>query len=129
MIVAATSVVLVRRVAVAHGGMDQPTHRGRRDTPPPRAGGLGLIAVVIVGIAVLDLSAPNLAMLVGAAGRAAVAAVGWFDARRGLSRRTRLAVHVLSGVAVGMVSLQPDAPMASKIALVLWYSSNELAPC
>ena len=68
MIVAATSVVLVRRVAVAHGGMDQPTHRGRRDTPPPRAGGLGLIAVVIVGIAVLDLSAPNLAMLAGAAG-------------------------------------------------------------
>jgi UDP-N-acetylmuramyl pentapeptide phosphotransferase/UDP-N-acetylglucosamine-1-phosphate transferase len=102
--------------------MDHPTHRSSHDAPTPRGGGLGLIAVVIVAFAVLDFSTPSPVMVASIAACAAVAAVGWFDDRRGLSVRTRLIVHVLSGVAVGMVSLQPDAPLVTRIAMVLWWA-------
>jgi UDP-N-acetylmuramyl pentapeptide phosphotransferase/UDP-N-acetylglucosamine-1-phosphate transferase len=119
---AAVLVGIVRRIAVMHGVMDLPTHRSSHDAPTPRGGGLGLIAVVIVAFAVLDRSTPSLTILASIAACAAVAAVGWFDDRRGLTVRTRFMVHVLSGVAVGSVSLQPDAPLALRIALLLWWA-------
>lgn len=113
---------IVRRLAVAHGVIDHPTHRGSHNTPTPRGGGLGAIAAVVIALVAIGAPEGKLVVFAGIAACVAVAAVGWFDDRRGLSVRTRLVVHILGGAAVGALSLRSSAPVAVSLVVFLWWA-------
>ena len=87
---------LARRIAVARSLLDVPNERSSHTSPTPSGGGLAIVAVVLVGVAILWLTgtlgrSESLAIL---GGGTLVALVGWLDDRRDLSASTRLAAHV-----------------------------------
>ena len=51
-----------------------------------------------------------------------VAAVGWVDDRRGLAVRVRLAVHLVTAIAVGLVASSDTAPPPMRILLFTWWT-------
>jgi len=113
---------LVRALAVRHGVLDHPSERSSHATVTPRGGGLGLILTVLllgVWLGTRPFDGVVLLVLVGAA---LVATVGWVDDRRGLSVRTRLAVHVTAGALVGVVAADVDATMAVRLLLFAWWT-------
>jgi len=118
----ASLVGIVRRIAVAHGVIDRPTHRSSHRTPTPRGGGLGVTVAIVIAFVGLDAPMGDPAVLAGIVGCVAVAAVGWFDDRRGLSIRIRLIVHALSGIAVATLSLGSAVPAALTIAVFVWWT-------
>jgi Fuc2NAc and GlcNAc transferase len=100
------SVVLtgaIRRLALAHGMLDVPNERSSHATPTPRGGGIAIVlgtsvaAIFLASSGVLPMSA-LLTLLVGGA---AIAVVGFFDDRVGLSPRVRFSVH-LAAAAIAM---------------------------
>jgi Fuc2NAc and GlcNAc transferase len=90
----------VRRVAMAHGMLDQPNARSSHSVPTPRVGGIAIVATATVGLSLLFAAGEldlRLAMaLIG--GGAVIAAVGFMDDCRRLSARLRLAVHIAAAV-------------------------------
>lgn len=121
-----TTVGVVRRIALANGVMDQPTDRGSHSTPTPRGGGLGAIAAILPAFVWIASRQEGIlhAMLLAVAGASAVALVGWLDDRRGLGVRSRLAVHILAGLTVGMLALAllPQGPPVVGAALFVWWA-------
>lgn len=91
----------IRRLALAHGMLDVPNERSSHVIPTPRGGGVAIVAgTTIAAIAlaltgILDL--PTLLTLV--LGGSAIAVVGFFDDRIGLSARVRFSVHVIAALA------------------------------
>jgi UDP-N-acetylmuramyl pentapeptide phosphotransferase/UDP-N-acetylglucosamine-1-phosphate transferase len=113
---------IVRMLAVRHGVLDHPTERSSHATVTPRGGGLGVILTVLalgVWSTTIRVDGAALLLLLGAA---VVAAVGWLDDRRGLSVRTRLAVHVAMGALVGIVAATDEATLPIRILLFAWWS-------
>lgn len=108
---------LVRQVALRHGVLDHPTERSSHATTTPRGGGLGLL-IAAVGTSLWQ-SARTLdwAVLLVLLGTAAVAAVGWIDDRRGLSVRTRLAVHLAAGSLIGIIAASDAESPAMRLLL------------
>jgi Fuc2NAc and GlcNAc transferase len=81
----------VRRYAVAKALLDHPNERSSHAVPTPRGGGLALVLVILGGLVACGFTgalAPPTVMALVPAG-ALVAAVGWFDDRRGLSALVR----------------------------------------
>jgi Fuc2NAc and GlcNAc transferase len=91
---------LVRRLALAHGVMDQPNERSSHVVPTPRGGGAAIVAVTTAVILVLFLlgkvSVTTFGILGG--GGLAVALVGFVDDHRQVSTRVRLTVHLVAAV-------------------------------
>lgn len=115
-------VALVRKLAVRHGVLDHPTDRSSHAIATPRGGGLGLIVAVLAlggwrATRPFDWTAVTLL-----AGAAIVATVGWVDDRRGLTVRTRLAVHLAAGVLVGIVAATAEATLAMRILFFAWWT-------
>jgi Fuc2NAc and GlcNAc transferase len=110
----AASLVLspaVLRYARLHSLLDVPGERSSHTRPTPRGGGLGMVLVVLSGLAVftglgrLD-PALGTAML---GGGALVAVVGWLDDVRGVPARGRLASHLVAAVwAVSWLGGMPE---------------------
>jgi Fuc2NAc and GlcNAc transferase len=101
---------LVRRYAAARSILDVPNQRSTHRSPIPRGGGLALAGPVLVAIGLLTLDG-SLAERLGVAligGGAAVALVGWWDDRVGLSAVARLVVQVAA--AAGAVLLLDGLP-------------------
>jgi len=101
---------LVARYAVARSLLDVPNERSSHSVPTPRGGGLAIVLVVMIGLAVLAATG-ELALrsaVAFAGGGALVAAVGWLDDRRGLPADVRLMAHLTAAVwAVGWLDGLP----------------------
>lgn len=120
----------VRRFALARAMLDVPNERSSHSVPTPRGGGLAVVIPVLAGVLLsvpLGWIEPNLAIaLVPACG--AVAAVSWFDDRRGLAVRFRLLVHFAAALwvvyRIGPVpsALGWGAPVIAVLGLV-WLSN------
>jgi UDP-N-acetylmuramyl pentapeptide phosphotransferase/UDP-N-acetylglucosamine-1-phosphate transferase len=113
---------IVRQLAVRHGVIDHPGARSSHVVPTPRGGGLGLMLTVLALCAFEARRLDQRAVFAPLAGAALVALVGWLDDRRGLSVAVRLAAHVLSAMAVGIVAVsgQPTAVIA--IMVLVWWT-------
>lgn len=96
---------VVRRLAIAAGVMDHPTHRGSHHQSTPRGGGLGAIAAILLGFLWAGYATDRVRILAGVVACAVIATVGWLDDRGGLSVRIRLFAHVASGLVVGAVAV------------------------
>jgi UDP-N-acetylmuramyl pentapeptide phosphotransferase/UDP-N-acetylglucosamine-1-phosphate transferase len=113
---------VVRRLALRHGVLDHPSERSSHATVTPRGGGLGLIlAVLLLGgwRATRPIDWTALLLLAGAA---LVAMVGWVDDRRGLTVRTRLAVHLTAGLFVGIVAAADGKSLPIRLLLFAWWT-------
>ena len=101
----------VLRYVRARGVLDLPGVRSSHTRPTPRGGGLGLVTVVLGGIALL-VQAERLPLATGVAllgGGALVALVGWRDDVRGLPASLRLLAHFAAALwAVGWLGGLPD---------------------
>jgi UDP-N-acetylmuramyl pentapeptide phosphotransferase/UDP-N-acetylglucosamine-1-phosphate transferase len=117
----AALVGLVRVIALRHGVLDHPTERSSHVAPIPRGGGLGLL-VAALGLSFWRAADPPLVrVLLCFAAACAVAFVGWVDDRRSLSVRTRLAVHLLAAVFVGLLSLEgTHSPLVAALVMGWW---------
>lgn len=90
---------------------DIPNDRSLHTRPTPRIGGLGIVPVVAIAIA---LFAPSLWLI--AAGMLFVAAVSQVDDRRGLPARVRFAAHLMLVIAV--VAIYPAREPVWLLAIV-----------
>ena len=87
--------------------LDIPNERSLHARPVPRTGGLAIIAGAMVA-ALGEPWAFSPALAVIGLALFAIAFLSWYDDRRGLSPRLRLAVHALAGLAVAIL-LAPHA--------------------
>lgn len=86
---------LTRKLAAGGGVLDVPNARSSHGVPTPRGGGVAIVLVTTVGLAVLGLRGavqPDLLCAITGGGLA-VALVGLADDRRSLSAAVRLTVH------------------------------------
>jgi Fuc2NAc and GlcNAc transferase len=99
----AMSVVLtgfVRRFALSLGLVDVPNERSSHSRPTPRAGGLSIVIATVIALFALhwlDLLETNV-LLALSGGGVAVAVVGFWDDRYGISARVRIVVHLIAAV-------------------------------
>ncbi|MGY1409549.1 MULTISPECIES: MraY family glycosyltransferase [unclassified Luteimonas] len=91
---------LARGYALRRQLIDQPGARRSHRDATPRGGGIAIVLVLLVAMAVLaarvPASIPELAL--AAAGLVLVAGIGWIDDHRPLPATLRLCVHVLAAV-------------------------------
>ena len=110
---------IVLRYVRARGVLDVPGDRSSHLAPTPRGGGLAVVCVVLVGVALL-LATGRLPSNGGAAllgGGALIALVGWRDDVRGVPARARLAVHLVAAIwAVAWLGGLPRLVVGSDIA-------------
>jgi UDP-N-acetylmuramyl pentapeptide phosphotransferase/UDP-N-acetylglucosamine-1-phosphate transferase len=123
LVVSASAILVgvVRLFAIAHGVIDHPTDRGSHAVPTPRGGGLGVIATILVAFSFLADVTSHLRLYLCIAACVAVSLIGWLDDRRSLPIRTRLGVHLLGGLSVGLLSVGGDSSATLVTAtFVLW---------
>ena len=85
--------------------LDWPNARSLHARPVPRTGGLAILCGALVG-AIGDPWRLSLGLTVIAAAITAVALLSWYDDRRGLSPRLRLAVHAAAALAVALMAVR-----------------------
>lgn len=120
--------------------LDHPNERSLHSQPIPRTGGLallaGLLAALLVGLLIVPthtgLQAATPLVWLGLA-LFAVAAVSYLDDRRGVSRRLRLAVHLLAALLLWLGGLRWEVlelpglmvplPLLLALPLTLLYST------
>lgn len=97
--------------------VDVPNHRSLHVKPIPRVGGWGLLPAALLSFAI---EAPLLRWL--ALGALLLGVVSQIDDRRGLSARTRFAVHlVVAGIAVATSAVRIDAWLAvAAVLAIVW---------
>lgn len=123
-LLSAVLVGVVRVYAVRTDLLDVPSDRSSHRHPVPRGGGAGVVVAILVVLAWQLGGAGAMSMRLGTAlaAVALVALVGWVDDHRSLGAASRLAVHVVAGVAVAWAV--PGAPgpfgTAGAIAVAWW---------
>lgn len=109
----------VRRYALQHSLVDIPNARSSHTNPTPRGGGLAIVVIWFLVLAIL-IFLRRLDEWVGLAllgGGVAVAAVGWLDDRRGMPAGVRALVHVLAaGWAVWCLGGFPSLDLGVAVA-------------
>ena len=123
----AAGVALLRRWASQRRLFDLPNERSMHSQPMPVGGGLAIVAVVVVGMALCAVAGvvevtPSLVAL--GAGAVFVAAVSWLDDLRGLPVAVRFLAHVAAAVTLESVGAWPAAcllagTVAGKVAVGL----------
>ncbi len=118
---------LVRRYAIRRNVLDVPNDRSLHRRPTPRGGGIAIVAVVLAITAAGAwrgiVPARDAAALLGGGGL--IAAIGWFDDRRGVSAWARAAAHVVGAawavwmLVPGAVDAVAAAPVGTGIGLLL----------
>lgn len=91
---------LARRYALRRKLIDQPGARRSHRDATPRGGGIAIVLVMLVAMAVLATREPTRIpeLALAAAGLVLVAGIGWIDDHRPLPAALRLCVHVLAAV-------------------------------
>jgi Fuc2NAc and GlcNAc transferase len=95
---------LVRRHAMQQGILDIPNARSSHTQPTPRGGGVAIAGVILVTVVLSGLLewVPSGTAIGFVLGGVLIAAIGYYDDRKGLSARVRIAVHLLAAtLAVG----------------------------
>lgn len=117
---------LARRYALHRNLLDQPGERRSHRQATPRGGGIAVVAVLLLALAVLAARDPGRAAAAAWAGLglALVAGIGGIDDHRPLSPWLRLGVHVLAGALLAGAILRLggtmlDAALAFGAAVVL----------
>jgi Fuc2NAc and GlcNAc transferase len=90
----------VLRYARSRALLDVPTERSSHTRPTPRGGGVGMVGVVLLAVALLITweQLPGRTGMALLGGGLLVALVGWLDDLRGLPARTRLIAHFAAGI-------------------------------
>lgn len=117
-LLAAVVTGLVRARALQGGILDVPNERSSHVVPTPRGGGLAIVLVVLLGTILASAvgaigTASAIALI---AGGAMVAAIGYWDDRRGLSALLRFSVHLVASVLVVLVLAPLGDPTAGNSA-------------
>ncbi len=109
--------VAARRYALRRDLLDHPGERRSHAVATPRGGGTGIVAAVLVAMAVLALRDPaqTVAMVLAATGLLLVAGIGWLDDHRPLTPWSRLAVHAVAGCLLAAVALREGGDMAAAL--------------
>lgn len=111
----------VRLLALRHDVLDHPGERSSHSVATPRGGGLGLLIVALGLWTWQSARAPVSGMFAIVLGASLVALIGWADDRRGLSVRTRLAVHVSAAALVGWLAVTlASAPALAVLLFAAW---------
>lgn len=110
-VVTAGAVEVVRRWALRQSVVDLPNHRSSHTVPTPRGGGLAVVGVVAVGIAVALALGVRGALPGLLASAAVVAAVSAADDVRPLRPRARFAAQILAA-ALALVAFGPWVAVA-----------------
>lgn len=111
--------------AVAQGIVDVPNARSSHVIATPRGGGIAIAATSLAGalLAAATGLVPWLISLTLVVAGVAVAAVGYVDDRRGVSRSARFLVHVLASAACVLVvwsaPLDDLAGLAARLAFIV----------
>jgi UDP-N-acetylmuramyl pentapeptide phosphotransferase/UDP-N-acetylglucosamine-1-phosphate transferase len=123
---AAGSAWFVRRYALRRGLLDHPDERRSHHVPTPRGGGVGIVGVWLLVLALSCASRPEHmpSLLAIIAGMSLVAGIGWIDDHRALSPWSRLAVHAIAALLLGWAIWRAggsttDSVLAFAAALVL----------
>lgn len=105
--------------------LDHPNARSLHQRPIPRAGGLAVLAGIIMGVllivvAATDLSIRTLGFIL--AGLAPLALVSFLDDRHGVAAQWRILVHLLAAVSLLAAGLAPSRLLLPGLELVfpLW---------
>ncbi len=98
--------------------LDWPNERSLHDRPVPRTGGLAIVCGVLVAAFGLSWDAAP-GGLVTAAAILAVALVSWYDDRKGLSPRLRLAVHGAAAMTVAVAGIRPPVAWLPGVTVTL----------
>ena len=102
-VAAAVLVGLSRRLLLRHQILDRPNARSSHETPTPRGGGLGVLAILLPAWVVVSFTIPSTivgdseARWVIPLAALLLAAVSWIDDVRGLSPGPRFAVQLSAG--------------------------------
>jgi Fuc2NAc and GlcNAc transferase len=124
-LISVAGVGLALRYARRAGLLDVPNYRSSHSIPTPRGGGIALVgSVLLVGAyeAAQTGGLSRLVLLVLMGAIAALAFIGWMDDRGSLCVGLRLSVHILCGVAVGLlVNEIAPLPGALNIVWLAWW--------
>lgn len=97
------AVAYVRRWALRNRVLDVPNERSSHQVPVPRAGGMAIVATVILGMSIAlaaqPVSSPRIA-IAWMFGSLLVAVVSWFDDLRSLPTLVRLLAHATAAVVI-----------------------------
>lgn len=115
---------LLRRVLLAIEMFDHPGQRRLHFAPVPRGGGLAMVFAAVLSMLIASIHAGRPDLVPLNAGLILVAAIGWWDDRRGLGIAPRLCVHALSGLAVcwllqALELLQVDGPALWALSILI----------
>lgn len=124
------------RLALEHFRiLDSPNQRSSHDRPTPRGGGIGILAVVVIGCLVIDRIQPGPLLIAVPLIACGVALVSLVDDVRGLSSSFRLGTHIAGAALLlwfagfgdstgaGIVQLHsviPKLPVATVFAVLLF---------
>jgi UDP-N-acetylmuramyl pentapeptide phosphotransferase/UDP-N-acetylglucosamine-1-phosphate transferase len=95
------------RAMLAYGRLEPPSDRGMHRVPVPTGAGVAIVAAALLLWPVSQQVALGRSGGLLLATLAALAAMSWYDDRRGLSPAVRLLAHV-AAVALLLASLEPD---------------------
>lgn len=117
-LLAAVLTGLVRSRALQGGIIDVPNERSSHVVPTPRGGGLAIVLVILLGtILGFAVGAVTIASAVALfVGGAIVAAVGYWDDRRGLPALPRFSVHLVASVLVVLLLAPLGNPAEGTLA-------------
>ena len=111
--------VLLRTGAASRLAIDEPNHRSLHKKATPRIGGLGIVAGML---ACAPFLTPLLCLLVVSAGM--LAALSFFDDRRGVPLLIRLGAHVAAALLwVGMLGGWPPVLGAIAVLMLVWMTN------
>ena len=114
LVVSAAACMLTMRGLLRWTVIDSPNERSSHAHPTPRGGGLGFMAVILVGWTALWLAGSAGATPAVIAGAAAVAAISFVDDLRGTPRWARLAVQA-AAVFLALATFPSDAPILTDV--------------
>lgn len=98
--------VAFERYARRRSLLDVPNQRSSHRIPVPRGGGVVIVGIALLSVAILAANGFVGPLFVLGPPVLALAVIGWIDDRRGLSARLRFAVHL--GAAVWVAAAVPD---------------------